>query len=539
MKRIPLSSTAYCLLLAAFFTVFENIALWRKIHDIAMSAPMIHWGVYLTFPLFIFAGIFTIFTVLLWPGIHRLITTLLFLLSFVATYSMYNFGVMIDPNMINNVLLTGTGEVLSYFSLNIFVWFILLAVLPITLSFFVRVNFSRPWWRMLLSKALSLVVAAALVVLIAIPYYKNYAAFGRNHSYIRYLINPTNYIVSTIRHYKHIYINSIPFRQIGTHAVDKNAKKARKNLLVILVGETSRGMNYSLNGYKRNTDPLLSRDDVISFKNFRSCGTATAVSVPCMFSDMTRKNYNPYVASREENLLDVLKHAGVTVSWRDNDEGCKGVCDRIPHKDMTDINDPRYCHQGMCTDAILFEGLKSYIQKRKHDTVIVLHMIGSHGPNYYQRYPKAFDRFTPTCNRRDIQNCSHQALVNTYDNTILYTDYTVHRVIDLLKADKSMNSGVIYLSDHGESLGEKGFYLHGVPYFMAPIQERTVPFIVWLSPGMIRENRITMSCLHREAKKGGYSQDDLFSSVLSLMDIKTKEYNFALDVFSQCSHART
>ena len=408
-------------------------------------------------------------------------------------------------------------------------------MIPLILICWVKVKFQKPLWKEFLVRFISIGISVIVLLAIFVSCYENYASFGRNNRYIRYLINPSNYIISTIRVIKHSYINSIPYKKLGLDAKDLNRTSKKKNIVILIVGETSRSANYSLNGYPRDTNPLLSKQKVISFKDFRSCGTATAVSLPCMFSNMTRKNYSADRAQREDSLLDVLKHAHINLLWRDNDEGCKGVCRHVPSQDMTALNLPKYCSEGTCYDSILLRGLKAYIKRHQHqDTLIVLHLIGSHGPNYYHRYPKQFDEFKPTCNRDDIQNCSHQSLVNVYDNTILYTDYTVNSVIKLLKQFKSENTAMIYLSDHGEALGEHGFYLHGMPYFIAPKQVTTVPFIVWLSKDMIHHHKINMACLRKESQQSGYSQDYLYNSILSLMNIKVKMYNTKLDLFNNC-----
>jgi lipid A ethanolaminephosphotransferase len=254
-----------------------------------------------------------------------------------------------------------------------------------------------------------------------------------------------------------------------------------------------------------------------------------------MFSPMTREQYKPDIAHSEDSLMDVLHHAKINLLWRENDTGCYGVCDRIPHVEMKAKQySGKYCQHGACYDGILLEGLRDYINKRKKDTVIVLHLIGSHGPSYYQRYPSKFSTFTPSCNQANIQDCEHSHLINVYDNTLVYTDYVLDRVIQMLKAQHSAHTAMIYLSDHGESLGEKGFYLHAAPYIMAPKEQTTVPFIVWLSKSMTQHKKLNVKCLKQESQRGGYSQDYLFSSVLGLMDVKTKVYKPALDVFSKC-----
>lgn len=232
-------------------------------------------------------------------------------------------------------------------------------------------------------------------------------------------------------------------------------KEKRKNLTIVVLGETSRGDNFSLSGYSRQTNPLLEKDNVVYFPRTTSCGTATAVSVPCMFSDMPRAHYDEELAQHQEGVLDIIQRAGINVLWNDNDGGCKGACDRVPHQNMTKLNLPGQCIDGECYDEVLFHGLEEYINNLKGDGVIVLHTIGSHGPTYYNRYPAQFKKFTPTCDTNEIQTCSQQQLVNTYDNTILYVDYIVDKAINILKEHQdNFTTSLVYLSDHGESLGK-------------------------------------------------------------------------------------
>lgn len=232
-------------------------------------------------------------------------------------------------------------------------------------------------------------------------------------------------------------------------------KEKRKNLTIVVLGETSRGDNFSLSGYSRQTNPRLEKDDVVYFPRTTSCGTATAVSVPCMFSDMPRAHYDEELAQHQEGVLDIIQRAGINVLWNDNDGGCKGACDRVPHQNMTKLNLPGQCIDGECYDEVLFHGLEEYINNLQGDGVIVLHTIGSHGPTYYNRYPPQFKKFTPTCDTNEIQTCSQQQLVNTYDNTILYVDYIVDKAINILKAHQdNFTTSLVYLSDHGESLGK-------------------------------------------------------------------------------------
>ncbi len=533
MKKVRTPNHRFILILSLLFMVIYNLPLWHKIYEIEKATPHPNLLFILSLPLFLFASLTLIFNLIIWPYLRVVVVPLLLSVAAITTYAMWNFGTLIDPGIIKDAALTQSGEILSYLSPNLIGWFFFLAILPITAFFCLRIE-SKPSWRgELLQRVKSIAFSCAVLLILYLSLFESYAAFGRNHRYIRYLISPTNFIISTIRHFKHEYRNAIPFKRIGLDAINLNKSKKRHNLVVLLIGETSRAMNYSLDGYQRNTNPLLSKQPVISFMNFRSCGTATDVSVPCMFSELPRAQFNMDTARKREGLLDVLKHAGIALLWKDNDEGCKGVCDRIPHEDVTATNDPKFCSEGMCHDGILLNKLDSFLQGNK-DALLVLHLVGSHGPNYYQRYPKQFRVFTPTCDERDIQNCNHQSLVNSYDNTIVYNDYIVSSVIDMIKQLKDKNTALIYLSDHGESLGEGGYYLHGLPYFIAHKEQTTVPFILYLSDSMIKHQDINIACLKKKALHTSLSQDYLFSSVLDLMDIKTSVYNKNLDLFDSC-----
>ncbi|ECI2564323.1 phosphoethanolamine transferase EptA, partial [Salmonella enterica] len=299
--------------------------------------------------------------------------------------------------------------------------------------------------------------------------------------------------------------------------------------------ETSRGDDFSLGGYPRDTNPRLAKDDVIYFPHTTSCGTATAISVPCMFSDMPRKHYDEELAHHQEGLLDIIQRAGINVLWNDNDGGCKGACDRVPHQNVTELNLPGQCIDGECYDEVLFHGLEDYIDHLKGDGVIVLHTIGSHGPTYYNRYPPQFKKFTPTCDTNEIQNCSQQQLINTYDNTVLYVDYIVDKAINLLKSHQDkFTTSLVYLSDHGESLGENGVYLHGLPYSIAPDTQKHVPMLIWLSKDYQQRYQVDQACLQKRASTLDYSQDNLFSTMLGLTGVQTTYYQAADDILQPC-----
>ncbi len=377
-----------------------------------------------------------------------------------------------------------------------------------------------------------------VIVLVAAVFYKDYASLFRNNKGIVKMVTPANYVSAIAKYSKaRWFAGDQTLIRLGEDARKGPVLLAqqKKTVLVLVVGEASRAENYSLNGYDRETNPELKKQNVINFPQASSCGTETAVSVPCLFSGMPRKKYDADLAHHQEGLMDVLGHAGVNLLWRDNDGGCKGACNRIPHTDMTQWKLQQFCKDNSCIDDVNLWRLDDMLDGVKQDTVLVIHLMGSHGPAYYQRYPAQYRHFTPTCDTNEIQDCTHQALMNTYDNTILYTDSVVSKTIDALKARQStLNTALVYLSDHGESLGENGLYLHGTPYMLAPEQQTHIPFIFWLSKDYQQNFGVDAQCLRDQAAKETVSQDNLFSTVLGMMNIRTAVYQPQMDLLTHC-----
>ena len=190
-----------------------------------------------------------------------------------------------------------------------------------------------------------------------------------------------------------------------------------------------------------------------------------------------------------------------------------------------------WCIDGECQDDLLLETFNDYVKNAPvADRVIVLHHAGSHGPAYYRRYPKAFEKFTPVCNTNAIQGCSQQALINTYDNTILYTDYIVAQTIDtLIKDAKDYQTALWYVSDHGESTGERGLYLHGTPYMFAPSQQTHIPMFAWFSPNFAFTHAQAQQCL-KQKQSVPVAHDNLFHTMLGLLGVSTSVYERDLDL---------
>ncbi len=316
---------------------------------------------------------------------------------------------------------------------------------------------------------------------------------------------------------------------------------ANPPLLILVLGETGRRGNFSLNGYSRPTNPLLEKQNVVSQHAAVSCGTNTAASVPCMFSALGKDAFEAR-KNNYENLLDVLQRAGLTVLWLDNQTGCKGVCDRVPNASTLGLKEPALCNSGECFDEIMLHQLDQRLQtldstRRSKGTVIVMHQMGSHGPAYYKRSPAAFKRFLPECGSNNLQDCSQQELLNAYDNTIVYTDHFLNSTIEWLKAQESWATpAMVYVADHGESLGENNLYLHGLPYAIAPDVQKQVPWITWLSGSYETRRGVAANCLKKQLD-APLTHDNYFHSVLGLLDVKTSIYRPALDLYAGCTAA--
>ncbi|MDR0476845.1 MAG: phosphoethanolamine--lipid A transferase [Desulfobulbaceae bacterium] len=455
------------------------------------------------------------------------------LVSSVTNYLMWNLGVFIDADMIRNAVQTNVHEATDLITLSGCLWFLLSGIIPAILFARVRILY-RPFARELLSRLLYIGVGAGVVAGFAATSYKEYVSFFRNHDQANKLVNTINYTYGIERYFheeaqaRRVFV----WLDRDAHRL-ASARHDRHTVLIFIIGETARAANFSLQGYERDTNPRLAKENIIYFKNMTSCGTATATSLPCMFSSGGRQHFNANDAKFTQNLLDLLGAGGYDLLWQENDGGCKDVCDRAATEDMVVIGNSQYCAADYCRDDVLVNGLKSKLSAVGKDTVIFLHTMGSHGPSYYQRYPEQFKKFTPTCDTADIQNCPRQAIINTYDNTILYTDYIISSVIDLAKEFPDLKTGVMYVSDHGESLGENNVYLHGLPYAIAPEEQTHVPFLLWMSEAMKKDSRIDYACL--ASKEGqAFSHDNIFHSLLGLLDVTSTLYQPDKDIFRSC-----
>ncbi|AXC31154.1 MULTISPECIES: phosphoethanolamine transferase EptA [Raoultella] len=537
LRRPVMSRTVYLIIFALYVGLLLNLAFYRQVFTLLPVNSLHNWLVFLSMPVVAFSVMNILTTLASFLKLDRLVISLFILLSASAQYFIWTFGVVIDRAMITNILDTTPAESFALMSGKMVLTLGLSGVLMVALAWWIKISKAKTVWRSIAVRLLNILVSALLIVLVAALFYKDYASVFRNNKELVKSLSPSNSIVAINSWYAHNKMDNLPLVNIGEDAVQKPEMHSgpRKNLTILVLGETSRAQNFSLGGYERETNPRLKQDDVIYFANTTSCGTATAVSVPCMFSNMPRAHYDEELAHHQEGVLDILQRAGIRVLWNDNDGGCKGACDRVPHQNVTDLNLTGQCIDGECYDEVLFHNLESYIDNLQQDGIIVLHTIGSHGPTYYNRYPTEFKKFTPTCDTNEIQSCTQQQLTNTYDNTILYIDYIVDKAIKLLqsKQDKFTTS-LVYLSDHGESLGENGVYLHGLPWSIAPETQKHVPMLLWLSEDYQQRYGVSSQCLQQRAKTDPYSQDNLFSTLLGLLGVDTREYQATDDILTPC-----
>lgn len=168
-------------------------------------------------------------------------------------------------------------------------------------------------WRGAAMRLLNIAVSALLIILVAALFYKDYASVFRNNKELVKSLSPSNSIVAVNSWYAHHRMDNLPLVKIGEDATQKAVmhNAPRKNLTIVVLGETSRADNFSLGGYSRDTNPLMRQDGVIYFPHTTSCGTATAVSVPCMFSNMPRAHYDEELAHHQEGVTDILQRAGI------------------------------------------------------------------------------------------------------------------------------------------------------------------------------------------------------------------------------------
>jgi lipid A ethanolaminephosphotransferase len=514
-----------------------NAPLWRELQGLGLLAAQGGWLLASTLGGMVAAALFALLSLLAWRPLLKPAIVVLLFTSAMGAYFMWTYRIIIDSAMATNTLQTDWHEAQALLTWRLAVVVLFGAAIPSWLVWRTPV-LQRPWKQQVLRNLAGLAVGIAAVAGLILLSFQPLASTMRNHKELRYLLNPLNSIYALGQATLGGQRMKGGLAPVGRDATVA-ASGTKPRLLVLVLGETGRSGNFGVNGYARDTTPELARAQVASFRNAWSCGTSTAASVPCMFSPLGREGF--LARDRDsENLLDVLQHAGLAVLWIDNQPGgCKGVCDRIPNVNTSGLKDPLLCAQGECHDEILLAGLDERLaslpqEKRQKGVVLVMHQMGSHGPAYAQRSPPAFKRFVPECASSHLPDCSGEQLRNAYDNTIAYTDHVLGSTIGWLRLRPDYHTALLYVADHGESLGENNLYLHGLPYAIAPDVQKHVPWITWLSSGFEQASGIATGCLQGRAQER-ITHDHLFHSVLGLMQVSTSAYRRPLDAYAGCA----
>lgn len=534
LVRPEISIERLAMLSSLFFTVFSNTTFF---HAVARSGELHGFGGWLM-GASLFVAIAALNMLLLCMLLYRWtakpVLIALLLITAAAAHYMSRYTVYFDTDMIRNILQTDTKEASELLTPGFALSIATYGMLPSILVLRLRIR-SRPFWRAVLIRTVSIVAAIAVAAGAIMISFQGLSSLMRNHKEMRYLIAPGNYLVSLAQVGLDEGVAGDKTRiPVGTDArAATRPTDARPRLLVLVVGETVRAQNWGLNGYARQTTPQLQRIKPVNFKDVTACGTSTEVALPCMFSPYGRTDYDKDKIRRSESLLHVLERAGIKTLWRDNQSGCKGICDGLKFESFQHRQNAEVCDGERCLDEVMLKDLSDVIGKNSSDMVVVLHQLGNHGPSYFKRYPRQFMKFTPDCRTAELGKCTREQIINAYDNAILYTDDFLAKTIALLSAQQSHDAAMLYVSDHGESLGEAGLYLHGVPYAIAPSTQVKVPMIMWLSEQFISNREIDMGCLLRRSDLPA-SHDNYFHSVLGLMQVSTDVYDPQRDVFRGC-----
>lgn len=530
-------------LTALWLAALCNWPLWQRMAALPELGNARGW---LFIALFIgmVTGLFgALLSLLAWRALVKPVLAICLLSAAALAHFIGSYGIVVDPTMVTNIVQTDTREAADLLSLRLAASLALLAGVPIVWLWRRRIDAVR-WPRRLALNLASFVAGIALMVAFALIGFADLASTMRNHKSLRYMISPVNAYYSAIT----VAVRASAAPKGPPEVVAADAKLAARPdgakppLVLLVVGETARAANFSLNGYARPTNPELAKLPVASFRKVTSCGTSTAASLPCMFSHLGRDKFGD-LKGRQETLLDALQRAGLAVLWLDNQSGCKGVCDRVPNSSTVALPPGAsplpagLCDGEECLDAALLHGLDRRLAALEparvaKGVVLVMHQMGSHGPAYFKRSPPDRKPFEPECRSNALQQCARAEVVNGYDNSIAYTDHILAGAIGWLKAqERRFDTTLLYISDHGESLGENNLYLHGMPYGFAPREQIEVPLIVWI--GAQDGRGPVAQCLSTRLDEP-LSHDHLFHTMLGLAGVETSVYRRELDFVAPC-----
>ncbi len=532
--RPTLSPLTLKIVVATFLLATANATFFARLNDylgdrtlLVALASVLAWASIL-FSL----SLFTL------PSLVRPVLALGLILGAVASHFQDRLGVVIDRDMLQNAVNTTGNESRHLMTWDFLSHLVLFGLIPAGLVLWTRAK-PMAWWKHALHYPVAIALSLAVFAGAIMTDYRTFSSMFREQREITSSVLPLTPIAGAVRLAKQTLVTStLVAEPIGQDA-RKGARLAaagKPTLTLVVVGETARAQNWSLGSYDRPTNPELARRDIVYLDNVTSCGTSTAVSMPCMFAHYGMENHSQTASRSYQNLLDLFSQTGFDVQWFDNNTGSLGVAARIPETRFQLSDSPEACAMGECTDMVFLPTLDKLLSSITKDTVIVYHQIGSHGPAYYMRYPESFRPFPDDCRSSDFGKCRPEQIVNAYDNTIAYTDLFLATLIDRMAAQDRVAASMLYVSDHGESLGEGGIYLHAAPYFMAPEVQTRVPMVLWTSPAYRAAMGLDQACVKtRAAERAGHvSHDTVFHTLLGLADVETALHNPDLDLTTGC-----
>lgn len=516
-----MSSVKFIALFSLFNLVCYHLPLWQYVQSISNNDRYygLQYIVVLILIILVVTALVLLFLSLVNTSLIKPFCIILVIANSVALYFLFTYQALFDRTMMGNVLNTRTSEAVEFLHYKLIGFLFAFGFFPTCMIYRTKVdkssNLSVLGWMCIIVLSLVLVIYVSS---------GTWLWFDRYSKQLGGRILPWSYIINTVRHAAHEKSQNVVAVELPVGQI----KNQQKMLVMLVIGETARAANFSLFGYDRETNPKLKDLSIATLANTTACSTYTTASIRCMLSHSSTntKQYEP--------LPNYLKRHNVDVIWRTANWGQPNIeVDSFQNAGALQQN----CDSDECGfDGVLLTGLRQQIQSSdKQKIFVTLHTKGSHGPAYHLRYPKSFEQFVPVCNSVEFGDCNDESLVNAYDNTILYTDHFLAQSIDLLAQLSDIPTVMIYISDHGESLGENGLYLHGAPYSIAPNVQKEIPFIVWMSDNFRAHFNINSDDLDNQK---AYGHRHIFHSVLGAFQLDSPVYRSELDIFRKLSSPR-
>ncbi len=480
--------------------VFENTNVFAA-HGLKALVLMVVVVHAITFIFFAFVSLLSI-------NLLKLTVIMITAANTVAWYFMLNYQVLFDKAMMGNVFNTRYTEASEFLTAKLVVVVLIVTLVPAYLITKIRIIASS---RLTVAKHMGIHMLAT--VSIAYMLSSTWLWVDQHAKYLGGYMLPWSYVANSFRYHQAVSAEKmtqtwLPKLEFIDHS---------KQLVVLVIGETARAQNFSLYGYDKNTNPKLSQEHIKVLPNTKSCATYTTASIACMLS---HQQTTGMYAQQFEPLPSYLTRHGVKVVWRTNNWGEPKI--NVSKYQKAEELRPNCTASDCDYDGVLLSGLEELIRSTEENKMLlVIHQKGSHGPLYYQRYPNQFNLFKPVCQTVELSKCLESELINAYDNSILYTDHLLASIINSLKRQSDFESTLIYISDHGESLGEEGLYLHGTPMAIAPEVQYQIPFIIWNSAAKYPATNHATE----------YSHHNIFHSVLGSLGAVSEVYEASLDVF--------